>query len=119
MHRDVKPENLLLDSRGQLKVTDLGISMETVDGVCTSTSGTRPYMAPEIFMAGHRHSYVADYYALGALPLLGPQLQLLQGRPATAVGGAAATGDAAAEGAAAVRGAAASAGEIVALAGQS
>jgi serine/threonine protein kinase len=66
MHRDVKPENLLLDSRGQLKVTDLGISMETVDGVCTSTSGTRPYMAPEIFMAGHRHSYVADYYALGA-----------------------------------------------------
>jgi serine/threonine protein kinase len=65
LHRDVKPENLLLDSRGQLKVTDLGISMETVDGVCTSTSGTRPYMAPEIFMAGHRHGYVSDFYALG------------------------------------------------------
>lgn len=55
LHRDVKPENLLLDSRGQLKVTDLGVSIEVTDGVCNSTSGTRPYMAPEIFMAGHRH----------------------------------------------------------------
>lgn len=41
LHRDVKPENLLLEERGQLKVTDLGISMELQDGICTSTSGTR------------------------------------------------------------------------------
>jgi serine/threonine protein kinase len=44
IHRDIKPENLLLDLRGQLKVTDLGVSMEcgpATDGVCTSTSGTR------------------------------------------------------------------------------
>lgn len=65
IHRDVKPENLLLDSRGQVKVTDLGISMELTDGVCTSTSGTRPYMAPEIFMSGHKHTAVADFYSLG------------------------------------------------------
>jgi serine/threonine protein kinase len=65
IHRDVKPENLLLDSRGQVKVTDLGISMELQDGVCTSTSGTRPYMAPEIFMSGHKHTQLADFYSLG------------------------------------------------------
>lgn len=65
IHRDIKPENLLLDSRGQLKVTDLGISQELVDGYCTSTSGTRPYMAPEIFMSGHKHSTGADIYSLG------------------------------------------------------
>lgn len=65
VHRDIKPENLLLDSRGQLKVTDLGVSQELTNGVCTSTSGTRPYMAPEIFMKGHAHTTVADYYALG------------------------------------------------------
>lgn len=65
IHRDIKPENLLLDSRGQLKVTDLGISQELVNGVCTSTSGTRPYMAPEIFVSGHRHTTVADIYSLG------------------------------------------------------
>lgn len=63
--QDIKPENLLLDSRGQLKVTDLGISQEVLDGVCTSTSGTRPYMAPEVFMSGHRHGFVSDFYSLG------------------------------------------------------
>jgi serine/threonine protein kinase len=65
IHRDIKPENLLLDARGQVKVTDLGISMELVDGYCTSTSGTRPYMAPEIFMSGHKHTAVAEFYSLG------------------------------------------------------
>ena len=65
LHRDIKPENLLLDSRGQLKVTDMGISHELFDGVCTSTSGTRPYMAPEVLMVGHRHTTVADIYSLG------------------------------------------------------
>jgi serine/threonine protein kinase len=48
IHRDLKPENLLLDEKGHLKVADLGVSAETIDGVCTSTSGTRPYMAPEV-----------------------------------------------------------------------
>jgi serine/threonine kinase 32/serum/glucocorticoid-regulated kinase 2 len=65
IHRDVKPENLLLDSRGQLKVTDMGISQELQDGVCNATSGTRPYMAPEVFMTGHKHSTVADVYSMG------------------------------------------------------
>ena len=39
--RDIKPENLLLDGDGQLKVTDLGVSSETADGTCNATSGTR------------------------------------------------------------------------------
>lgn len=65
IHRDIKPENLLLDSRGQLKVTDLGISAELVEGMCKAVSGTRPYMAPEIFMHGNRHTSVADIYSLG------------------------------------------------------
>ena len=65
VHRDIKPENLLLDSRGQLKVTDLGISQELVEGMCNSTSGTRPYMAPEVFMSGHKHSTVSDIYSMG------------------------------------------------------
>lgn len=65
VHRDIKPENLLLDGDGYLKLTDFGISMQLQDGVCVSTSGTRPYMAPEIFMSGHRHNQTVDYYALG------------------------------------------------------
>ncbi len=49
LHRDIKPENLLLDEKGCLKVTDLGVSCEVgADGICAATSGTRPYMAPEV-----------------------------------------------------------------------
>jgi serine/threonine protein kinase len=65
LHRDIKPENLLLDERGQLKLTDLGISMQLKRGGCTLSSGTRPYMAPEIYLPEHVHSKAADYYAMG------------------------------------------------------
>lgn len=66
LHRDIKPENLLLDEKGFLKVTDLGVSSEVDSaGICAATSGTRPYMAPEVFMAGHQHSYVSDFYSVG------------------------------------------------------
>jgi serine/threonine protein kinase len=97
IHRDIKPENLLLDSRGQLKVTDLGISQELVDGVCNSTSGTRPYMAPEIFMSGHRHTMRASRASrapppsalhLGLVPVLGQELGLGLGLERTRSGSA-------------------------------
>jgi len=65
LHRDIKPENLLLDERGHLKLTDLGISMQLKRGGCTLSSGTRPYMAPEIYLPEHVHSKAADYYATG------------------------------------------------------
>ena len=66
LHRDIKPENLLLDDTGQLRITDLGVSGELdEDGWCFSTSGTRPYMAPEVFMSGHKHGIPSDYYSLG------------------------------------------------------
>lgn len=66
LHRDIKPENLLLDDTGQLRITDLGVSGELdEDGWCFSTSGTRPYMAPEVFMSGHKHGVPSDYYSLG------------------------------------------------------
>lgn len=59
-------ENLLLDDDGYVKVTDLGISLElNSDGYCTSSSGTRPFMAPECFVTGHKHNELADFYSLG------------------------------------------------------
>jgi tRNA A-37 threonylcarbamoyl transferase component Bud32 len=52
-HRDVKPENLLLNEDGQLKITDFGVSDVVVQSgggcrKCHGMCGSEPYMAPEV-----------------------------------------------------------------------
>jgi serine/threonine protein kinase len=48
IHRDIKPGNILLNSLGEVKVTDFGISREFIDGKEFSKTfvGTRSYMSP-------------------------------------------------------------------------
>ncbi|MBV95719.1 hypothetical protein ESR_00040, partial [Eschrichtius robustus] len=67
IHRDVKMENILLDERGHLKLTDFGLSRHLPQGTRAYTiCGTLQYMAPEV-LSGGPYNHAADWWSLGVL----------------------------------------------------
>ncbi|XP_019586974.2 ribosomal protein S6 kinase-related protein isoform X1 [Rhinolophus sinicus] len=67
IHRDVKMENILLDERGHLKLTDFGLSRHLPQGARAYTiCGTLQYMAPEV-LSGGPYNHAADWWSLGIL----------------------------------------------------
>jgi serine/threonine protein kinase len=79
VHRDLKPANLMVNSRGDLKVTDFGISRSMSDSMTrvsmSNTAGTLAYMSPEQAL-GAPPAPCDDIYAFGATVY-----DLLTGRP--------------------------------------
>jgi len=67
MHRDIKPSNILLNSQGQIKVCDFGISGFTnSDSLCKTFKGCQRYMSPEKISPNERgYSIKADIWSLG------------------------------------------------------
>lgn len=74
IHRDVKPTNILVNSRGQVKICDFGVSGNLVASIAKTNIGCQSYMAPERISgggmssagaAGGTYSVQSDIWSLG------------------------------------------------------
>lgn len=65
MYRDLKPENLLIDSQGNIKIADFGFCKRAAENSFT-LCGTPEYLAPEIIKS-EGHGKAVDWWAFGVL----------------------------------------------------
>ncbi len=66
IHRDVKPQNIIVDSQGQARLTDFGLAWKATEDLSDyPNAGTPAYMSPEQRRAGEHVDQRSDIYALG------------------------------------------------------
>ncbi|XP_072964918.1 mitogen-activated protein kinase kinase SIPKK [Typha angustifolia] len=70
IHRDLKPSNILINHRGEVKISDFGVSaiIASSSGQRDTFTGTFNYMSPER-ITGAKHGYISDIWSLGLVML--------------------------------------------------
>lgn len=66
LYRDVKAENVMIDSTENIKLIDFGLAVYDCDNKRSNFAGTREYVAPEV-AARKNYGRAADYYSFGIL----------------------------------------------------
>ncbi|XP_056395826.1 protein kinase C delta type-like [Hyla sarda] len=66
VHRDIKPDNIMLDKDGHIRIIDLGVAQDgvTFSNKIQGVTGTLPYMAPEVLQRKNYYAAV-DWWSLG------------------------------------------------------
>ncbi|XP_069679336.1 G protein-coupled receptor kinase 2 [Periplaneta americana] len=67
VYRDCKPENILLDDHGHVRISDLGLAVEIPEGeMVRGRVGTVGYMAPEV-IDNEKYTFSPDWFSFGCL----------------------------------------------------
>jgi serine/threonine protein kinase len=66
IHKDIKPENILLNNEGYAFITDFGTANYMIQENFNKTAGTPGYMAPET-ICRQNHSFVSDFFSVGVI----------------------------------------------------
>ncbi|ORZ40654.1 MAP kinase [Catenaria anguillulae PL171] len=66
IHRDVKPTNVLANTKGEIKLCDFGVSGQLIQSLAKTNIGCQSYMSPErIAMSDNSYSTASDVWSLG------------------------------------------------------